>query len=81
MIRTREWKLIQWIRADTYGRGPGHIELYNMSKDPGELRNLANEEWDIAMRMLGTLEDRYRRLTGGSDPLIMQEISMPIGER
>jgi arylsulfatase A-like enzyme len=81
MIRTREWKLIQWIRADTYGRGPGHIELYNMSKDPGESRNLANEEWDIAMRMLGTLEDRYRRLTGGSDPLIMQEISMPIGVR
>ncbi|MCI4438436.1 sulfatase-like hydrolase/transferase [archaeon] len=44
MIRTKYWKLVQWIRADVYGREPGHVELYNLTKDPSELRNVASEE-------------------------------------
>jgi len=81
MIRTKDWKLIQWIRADVYGREPGHVELYNLTKDPSELRNVASEEQETALRLLGALESRYRRLTGGKDPLTTQEISLPIGEK
>lgn len=78
MIRAGDWKLIQWIRADTYGRGPGCIELYNLAKDPSETENLAESEREIALKLLGAMEDRFRRLVGARDPLITQEISMPI---
>ena len=78
MIRVGDWKLIQWIRDDTYGRRSGHIELYNIAKDPTESRNMAVEEGDVALRLLGLMEGRYRELAGADDPLIMQEVSLPI---
>ncbi len=34
-IRSREWKLIEYFED-------GHLELYNLKKDPGEKNNLAN---------------------------------------
>lgn len=78
MVKAGDWKLIQWIRADTYGRGPGCIELYNLAKDPGETENLAEGEGEIALKLLGAMEDRFRKLVGARDPLITQEISLPI---
>mgnify|MGYP001626331397 CR=1 FL=1 len=78
MIRVGEWKLIQWIRDDTYGRRAGHIELYNLAKDPAESRNLAEEEGEVALRLLGLMERKYRVITGANDPLLTQEISLPI---
>ncbi|MGC8571577.1 MAG: sulfatase [Caldivirga sp.] len=80
MIRVGEWKLIQWIRDDTYGKKAGHIELYNLAKDPAESRNLAEEERETALRLLGLMEERYRRIVGSKDPLTLQEISLPISE-
>ncbi|ABW01085.1 sulfatase [Caldivirga maquilingensis] len=78
MIRVGEWKLIQWIRNDTYGRRSGHVELYNLAKDPTESRNMATEEGEITLRLLGLIERRYREVAGANDPLILQEISVPI---
>lgn len=78
MIRVGEWKLMQWIRNDTYGRRGGYIELYNLAKDPAESRNLAYDEGEVALRLLGLMEKRHREVAGANDPLIMQEISLPI---
>ena len=78
MIRVGSWKLIQWIRADAYGRELGHVELYNLAKDPGETENLAEAERETALKLLGAMEDRFRRIVGAKDPLVTQEISMPI---
>ena len=50
--------------------------------DPKETRNIAGEDEDTALRLLGRLERQYRiMLNGKGDPLIEQEISLPIGGR
>lgn len=38
-VRARNWKYIRYVNAD-----PEVEELYNLADDPGELRNLANDE-------------------------------------
>ncbi len=78
-IRTRRWKLIEAIRPDIYGRPAGHLELYDLSKDPEEKENLTDTDEDLALSLLGRLEKWYRAtLKGKGDPLIEQEISLPL---
>jgi len=78
-IRTRKWKLIQTMRPDVYGNPAGHLELYNLKRDPEEKENLADSEEEILKDMVFKLEHWYRRMLGGNpDPLTTQPISMPI---
>ena len=80
-IRTRKWKLIETMRPDPYGRPAGYLELFDLEKDPLEQNNLAYENRDIALRLLGELEETWRKvLKGTEDPLLTQEISLPIPE-
>ena len=58
---------------------PGHLELYNLKEDPKENENLTEKDEETALYLLGKLERLYRSiLEGKGDPLIEQEISMPI---
>jgi len=78
-IRTLEWKLIQTIRPDVYGNPAGHLELYNLKKDPKEKENLADSEENALKDLLFKLENWYRRkIEGKPDPLTVQPISLPI---
>ncbi len=78
-LRTKEWKLIETLRPDIYGNPPGHLELYNLKEDPKENENLTEKDEETALYLLGKLERLYRSiLEGKGDPLIEQEISMPI---
>jgi len=78
-IRTRNWKLIQTMRPDVYGNPAGHLELYNLERDPEEKENLAGSEEEVLKDMVFKLECWYRRkLDGNPDPLTTQPISMPI---
>jgi len=73
------WKLIETIREDPYGREPGHLELFDLNRDPLEKVNLVESERDLAYQLLGELESNWRRILGNlKDPLIEQEISLPI---
>lgn len=79
-LRTERWKLIETLRPDIYGRPAGYIELYDLEKDPKETENIADLNEDLALQLLGRMEKLYRFITGGlSDPLIEQEISLPVG--
>ena len=49
VVRDGEWKLIQFYEDD-------HLELYNIVKDPGEARDLADAEPEIRDRLLARLE-------------------------
>jgi len=78
-LRTEEWKLIETLRPDVYGKPAGYIELYNLEKDPEEKINVADTNEDLALQLLGKLEKLYRSITKGeSDPLVEQEISLPV---
>lgn len=78
-IRTREWKLIQTLRPDIYGNPAGHIELYKLKT--GEDENLAPENPDLAKDLLFTMETWYRaKLKGRADPLMVQDISLPLSD-
>ena len=55
-IRTKKWKLIQTLRPDVYGNPAGHLELYNLEKDPDESKNLASFEEEILKDLLFKLE-------------------------
>lgn len=76
-IRTREWKLIETLRPDIYGRPAGFLELYDLKR--GEEVNLAEEHRDVAKDLLLRLEVWYRKKLGPEpDPLSVQQISLPI---
>jgi arylsulfatase A-like enzyme len=78
-LRTEKWKLIETLRPDIYGRPAGHIELYDLEKDPKETENVADLNRELALQLLGRMEKLYRSITrGASDPLIEQEISLPV---
>lgn len=78
-LRTREWKLIETLRPDIYGKPAGYIELYNLEKDPEEKVNVTDTDEDLALQLLGKLEKLYRSITKGEgDPLMEQEISLPV---
>lgn len=78
-LRTERWKLIEALRPDIYGRPAGYIELYDLRKDPKETENIADLNEDLALQLLGRMEKLYRFITrGAGDPLIEQEISLPV---
>ena len=47
-IRKGDWKLLEWFED-------GSVELYNLKEDPGEERDLAQEEPDLVQNLLERL--------------------------
>jgi N-acetylglucosamine-6-sulfatase len=75
-IRTDDWKYIHYPHGD--GSPDRHMaELYNLRKDPAELRNLANDPGSSARRK--KLEDQLEAmlsaegLGGGNDRMPLDE--------
>jgi arylsulfatase A-like enzyme len=71
--RTPEWKLIQALEPDIYGKPP--VELYHLVDDPEEQHNLAERLPDAVRKLLAAMEEWCaRRLaeTGLPDPLVEQ---------
>jgi arylsulfatase A-like enzyme len=52
-IRAGEWKLIEWLED-------GRVELYNLARDPGEIRDVAAGQPATAARLKSRL-DAWRR--------------------
>jgi arylsulfatase A-like enzyme len=77
--RTPEWKLIEALEPDIYGKPP--VELYHLGSDPGETHNLANERPEVAAELAGQLRawvERRLRETGHPDPLVEQADALRI---
>ena len=60
----------KWMRKGDYkavlvakGFGPGTWKLYDMTKDPGETRDLSKEQPDV-LRELQAAWDRYAKKVG-----------------
>jgi arylsulfatase A-like enzyme len=77
--RTPEWKLIEALEPDIYGKPP--VELYHLAEDAGEQINLAEERPEVAARLRAG-RDHYvgERLaeTGLPDPLVEQADALRI---
>jgi arylsulfatase A-like enzyme len=75
--RTGEWKLIEALEPDFHGKPP--VELYNLISDPGENRNLADEEPQVVQwlkdRMIRWVENRLSE-TGKPDPILQYELGL-----
>ena len=71
--RTPEWKLIAALEPDFHFKPP--VELYRLTDDPGELRNLADELPEVTAflhaRMEGWIE-RRTHATGLPAPILHQ---------
>ncbi len=81
-IRTETWKMIQTVRPDVYGNPAGHLELYDLKRDPKETENLAGSEETVLKDLMLKLECSYRqKVAGNPDPLATQPVSMPIRAR
>ncbi len=69
--RTPEWKLIEALEPDFHHKPPR--ELYNLVDDPGETRNLAEEEPGVVQHLHDRIErwvERRVRETGQPDPIM-----------
>jgi arylsulfatase A-like enzyme len=80
--RRGEWKLIEALEPDFHGFPP--LELYNLTADPGERHNLADERPDVVdalrRRMRRHAAGRLRG-TGLPDPVETQSVTLRrIGE-
>lgn len=76
-IRTRQWKYIHALEPDIHGMPPE--ELYNLSADPGETRNLADTHRAVAEELDRKIHEWVRRRlaqTGKSDPMETVGITM-----
>jgi arylsulfatase A-like enzyme len=59
-VRTREWKLLEYLED-------GKLELYNLSEDPGESRDLAGQQVHRAAGLKAKL-DAWRARVGAQMP-------------
>ena len=50
VIRSGDWKLIEYFEKN-------EVELFNLKDDPGEQKNLANDQADKTMALLAKLKD------------------------
>ncbi|HSV73250.1 MAG TPA: sulfatase [Chthonomonadales bacterium] len=76
-IRTHAWKLIVALESDIHGLPP--LELFDLTTDPGEKVNLADELPEVVSELRGRLDDHVRRRlaeTGTTDPLPEQPIPL-----
>jgi len=76
-VRTARHKLIRARETDYYGNPD--VELYDLKADPGEQRNLAEEQPAVVRRLSRRLDEwLQRRLaeTGLPDPIETQRITM-----
>jgi arylsulfatase A-like enzyme len=71
--RTSEWKLIEALEGDIYGRPP--IELYHLASDPTEQVNVAGERADMVLALQAERDAHVAArmaATGLPEPLIEQ---------
>jgi arylsulfatase A-like enzyme len=71
--RTAEWKLIQAIEPDIYGKP--ELELFHLPSDPQEQVNLAETRPDVLAELAAARDEHVRRRleqTGLSHPLLAQ---------
>lgn len=77
-LRTHEWKLIVPLETPDL-HGHSEIELYHLSSDPGELRNIASERPEVVARLRGQMDAWIAErlaVTGLPDPLPLQPIPL-----
>lgn len=76
-VRTHEWKLIVALEPDMHGFPP--VELYHLSEDPAEQRNVSAEYPEIVRDLRSRMEEHVRARTaseGLADPLPSQPIPL-----
>ncbi|HEU4753823.1 MAG TPA: sulfatase, partial [Armatimonadota bacterium] len=77
--RTREWKLIEALEPDMYGKPA--VELFHLPSDPGEQHNLADDRREVVAELAAArdrhVEQRLRE-TGNPDPLVEQADALRI---
>ncbi|MBX6771641.1 MAG: sulfatase-like hydrolase/transferase [Chloroflexi bacterium] len=76
-IRTREWKLIRALEPDFHGLPP--IQLFDLTADPREQRNLAFERPEVVAELSARLDAwiaQRRAATGLPDPIEEQQITL-----
>ncbi len=76
-VRTREWKLITALEPDLHGFP--EVELYRLTDDPGETRNLADEYPDVVADLRASMDTHVRErsaFTGLPDPLPLQPVPL-----
>ena len=76
-IRTREWKLIRALEPDFHGLPP--IQLFDLTADPCEQRNLASERPEVVAELSARLDAwiaQRRAATGLPDPIEEQQITL-----
>lgn len=77
-VRTATYKLITPLEVPDL-HGNSEIELYDLTSDPGELRNVAEERPEVVMELRARMEKRVARRireTGLPDPLPLQPIPL-----
>jgi arylsulfatase A-like enzyme len=77
--RTPEWKLIEALEPDIYGKP--QAELYDLAADPGETHNLASERPEVTAALGEEMRawiERRQRETGNPDPLVEQADALRI---
>ena len=77
-VRTATWKLIVPLETPDL-HGNSDMELYNLSRDPGELNNVASENPEVVQHLQAQMDAhvaKRERETGLPDPLPLQPIPL-----